>query len=224
MHEIMHEKIIVGALETNCWLVPLEGEALGSLEPAAVIDPGGDADSIISSLDRRKMYPICILLTHGHFDHIEALPPLYRHYSDMGAVPQVAIHGDDRIYLGADSLAAHRRSFAAAGAPYYVDQLWLPMPDADTVLADGDKIKIFTVLHLPGHTRGSVAFFDEKNKRLYSGDTLFNAGVGRTDLPGGDADALEASLARLFKLDGDVVVFPGHGPSTTIERESRHWL
>jgi glyoxylase-like metal-dependent hydrolase (beta-lactamase superfamily II) len=124
------------------------------------------------------------------------------------------------MYLGADSLAAHRRSFAAAGAPYYVDQLWESMPDADTTLAEGDKIEIFTVLHLPGHTKGSIAFFDKTNGRLYSGDTLFNAGVGRTDLPGGDTDALEASLARLFKLDGNIAVFPGHGPSTTIAHES----
>jgi glyoxylase-like metal-dependent hydrolase (beta-lactamase superfamily II) len=223
MHEITHEKIVTGALETNCWIVPLGADSLsGGLAPAAVIDPGGDADKIISSLERRNLYPKCILLTHGHFDHIEALPPLYQHYS--GHSPKVAIHGDDLLYLGADSLAAHRRSFAAAGAPYYVDQLWEPMPDADTVLADGDKIEIFTVLHLPGHTKGSVAFFDEGSKRLYSGDTLFNAGVGRTDLPGGDTDALEASLARLLKLDGDIAVFPGHGPSTTIAREYRHWV
>jgi glyoxylase-like metal-dependent hydrolase (beta-lactamase superfamily II) len=98
------------------------------------------------------------------------------------------------------------------------------MPDADTVLADGDKIETFTVLHLPGHTKGSVAFFDDKNKHLYSGDTLFCSGVGRTDLPGGDEDALRASLERLFKLDGDVAVFPGHGPSTTIEREARFYI
>jgi glyoxylase-like metal-dependent hydrolase (beta-lactamase superfamily II) len=223
MHEIIHEKVVTGVLETNCWIVPLGG-ASGGLAPAAVIDPGGDAEIIMSCLERRKLYPKCILLTHGHFDHIEALPLLYRHYSGLGPAPQVAIHGDDLLYLGADSLAAHRRSFSAAGASYYVDQLWVPMPDADTVLADGDKIETFTVLHLPGHTKGSVAFFDERSSRLYSGDTLFNAGVGRTDLPGGDADALEASLARLFKLDGDITVFPGHGPSTTIARESRHWV
>jgi glyoxylase-like metal-dependent hydrolase (beta-lactamase superfamily II) len=220
----MHEKIVTGALETNCWIIPLEGGASGGPAPAAVIDPGGDADKIISCLERRKLYPKCILLTHGHFDHIEALPALYRRYSDTGAAPQVAIHGDDLVYLGEDSLAAHRRSFAAAGASYYVDQLWESMPDADAVLADGDKIEIFTVLHLPGHTKGSVAFFDGKANRLYSGDTLFNMGVGRTDLPGGDADALEDSLARLFKLDGGITVFPGHGPSTTIAREARQWV
>jgi glyoxylase-like metal-dependent hydrolase (beta-lactamase superfamily II) len=78
---------------------------------------------------------------------------------------------------------------------------------------------MFTVLHLPGHTEGSVAFFDKKNKRLYAGDTLFRAGVGRTDLPGGDFMALRKSLERLFKLDGDISVYPGHGPSTTIAQE-----
>jgi glyoxylase-like metal-dependent hydrolase (beta-lactamase superfamily II) len=211
----MHEKIVVGALETNCWLVPLDSDS-----SAAVIDPGGDADLIISCLERRKLYPKYILLTHGHFDHIAALPALYKHYSGNGRAPLVAVAKDDLLYVGPDALAAHKASFtAAAGNSYYIDQLFEPMPDADIVLNDGDAVEMFTVLHLPGHTEGSVAFFDKKNKRLYAGDTLFRAGVGRTDLPGGDFTALRKSLERLFRLDGDISVYPGHGPSTTIAQE-----
>jgi glyoxylase-like metal-dependent hydrolase (beta-lactamase superfamily II) len=216
----MHEKIVVGALETNCWIVPLEGGSLNGLLPAAVIDPGADADEIISCLRRRKLYPKYILLTHGHFDHIGALPSLCRHYSAEGRLPLVAICRDDLMYLGPESRAAHMGSFAAAGASYYVDQLWESMPEAGLILDDGGKVESFTVLHLPGHTKGSAAFFDEANKRLYSGDTLFRAGVGRTDLPGGSEQALTDSLKRLFKMDGAIEVFPGHGPSTTIEREA----
>ncbi|MDR0662965.1 MAG: MBL fold metallo-hydrolase [Spirochaetaceae bacterium] len=225
----MHEKIVVGPLETNCWIVPLgdSPETNRSAEtglidsgpaPAAVIDPGADAAEIIASLDRRKLYPKYILLTHGHFDHIAALPALYKHYA--GKSPLVAIGKDDLPYLGGDSLGVHQMSFhAAAGNSYYIDMLWEPMPDAGRSLADGDTISIFSVIHLPGHTEGSVAFFDAANKRLYSGDTLFREGVGRTDLPGGDWKALEKSLERLFKMDGDIAVYPGHGESTTIAQE-----
>jgi glyoxylase-like metal-dependent hydrolase (beta-lactamase superfamily II) len=216
----MHEKIVVGALETNCWIVPLKGEPSNGLLPAAVIDPGADADEILYCLDRRKLYPKYILLTHGHFDHIAALPALYKHCSAAGCPPLVAICRDDMEYLGPESRSAHRNSFAAAGSPYYVDQLWEPMPEADLILEDDGKVESFTVLHLPGHTKGSAAFFDEEIKRLYSGDTLFRDGFGRTDLPGGDWEALQGSLSRLFKMDGEIEVFPGHGPSTTIAREA----
>jgi glyoxylase-like metal-dependent hydrolase (beta-lactamase superfamily II) len=98
------------------------------------------------------------------------------------------------------------------------------MPDAGRILSDGDTIDMFSVIHLPGHTEGSVAFFDAANKRLYSGDTLFRAGVGRTDLPGGNYKALERSLARLFKMDGDIAVYPGHGESSTIGREQGFYI
>ncbi|MDR0409396.1 MAG: MBL fold metallo-hydrolase [Spirochaetaceae bacterium] len=220
MHE-KHEKIVVGALETNCWVVPLDSEQ----PEAAVIDPGADAELIIDCLERRGLYPKYILLTHGHFDHIAALPALYRRYSGGGRSPQIAIGKDDLMYAGADSFDAHRASFAAAGSPYYIDQLWESMPNAEITLEDGGSIGIFTVLHLPGHTQGSVGFLDKKGKRLYAGDTLFRGGVGRTDLPGGDSGALRSSLERLFKLDGDIDVYPGHGSATTIAREaSGLWL
>jgi glyoxylase-like metal-dependent hydrolase (beta-lactamase superfamily II) len=128
---------------------------------------------------------------------------------------------EDSLYLGPNSLAAHRDSFsAAAGNTRYIDSLWEPMPEADIILKDGDTVAGFTALHLPGHTEGSMGFLDEAGRRLYSGDTLFRAGVGRTDLPGGDWDALLASLRRLFALDGRIRVYPGHGPSTTISNEA----
>ncbi|MDR1363682.1 MAG: MBL fold metallo-hydrolase [Spirochaetaceae bacterium] len=216
----MSEKVIVGALETNCWIVPVGGEPADA-SSAAVIDPGADAELIIACLERLKLYPKYILLTHGHFDHIAALPALYKRYSGGGRTPLIAIGKDDLMYVGPDSLAAHRASFtAAAGDSDYVDQLWEPMPDAGRVLKDGDTIGMFTVLCLPGHTKGSIAFFDEKGGRLYAGDTLFRYGSGRTDLPGGDAGEMRASLDRLFKMDGDIDVYPGHGQATTIGREA----
>jgi glyoxylase-like metal-dependent hydrolase (beta-lactamase superfamily II) len=223
----MREKIVTGALETNCWIVSLDNEPSHANDlpentsPAAIIDPGADAADIIACMERRKLYPKYILLTHGHFDHIAALPTLYKRYSGNRLKPLVAIGRGDLFYIGADSLEAHRKSFtAAAGNSFYIDQLWEPMPDAGRILDDGDTIGIFTVLHLPGHTEGSVAFFDKENKSLYAGDTLFKSGVGRTDLPGGDWRALRTSLDRLFKMDGDIQVYPGHGGSTSIAQEA----
>ncbi|MDR2796041.1 MAG: MBL fold metallo-hydrolase [Spirochaetaceae bacterium] len=216
-----HEKIVVGDLEANCWIVPLDDPRSGGLSPAALIDPGADASEIIACLDRRGLYPKCILLTHGHFDHIAALPDIYSYYSGKDQKPLVAIGRGDLMYIGSESLAAHRESFAMAGGnPYYIDQLWQPMPEADRVLDEGDTIEIFSVLHLPGHTQGSVAFFDGENRRLYTGDTLFRAGIGRTDLPGGDWGAIQKSLGRLFKMDGNIKVYPGHGDSTSIAQEA----
>ena len=216
-----HEKIVVGDLEANCWIVPLGDSETHGLNPAAVIDPGAQPSEIIRCLDRRGLYPKYILLTHGHFDHIAALPDIYRRYSGENQKPLVAIGREDAMYIGSASLGVHRVSFTvAAGNPFYIDQFWQPMPEADIVLDEGSKVDIFTVLHLPGHTGGSVAFFDEENKRLYTGDTLFRAGVGRTDLPGGDWNAMQRSLNRIFSMDGDIKVYPGHGDATSIGQEA----
>jgi glyoxylase-like metal-dependent hydrolase (beta-lactamase superfamily II) len=93
------------------------------------------------------------------------------------------------------------------------------MPSPTRLLSDGDTIGPFTLLHLPGHTAGSAGFFLEKEKCIFSGDTLFKAGMGRTDLPGGDFYRLQQSLRRLFTLDREVTIYPGHGPVTSIGRE-----
>lgn len=215
----MIESIVVGAVATNCWIVPLVDKvfARGS---CAVIDPGGDAEAIIARLRRRSLRPAFLLLTHGHFDHVAGLPALMEAFDSDGLPPPiVAIHTADAAYLGGESRAVHSRDFALAGAAEYVDRYWRPMPRPTRLLQDGDLIGPFRVLHLPGHTPGSVAFLDEGGRRLFSGDTLFSGGVGRTDLPGGDEAALARSLSRLLAMDGNLRVHPGHGDETRIDRE-----
>jgi glyoxylase-like metal-dependent hydrolase (beta-lactamase superfamily II) len=229
MTEKPFHHIAVGYLETNCWIYPLNengNPAADGFAPCAVIDPGGEGDRIIALLDSLKLVPAYILLTHGHFDHIAAVPALIAEYRNRRRSNcEIAVHAADTGYLGPDSLPLHHRSFTAIGGdPAFIDALWEDMPPADRTLAEGDTVGPFTVLHLPGHTPGSVGFWDKGEGVLFSGDTLFCDGYGRTDLPGGNEAQLFASLKRLFALDvpskdGGIRVFPGHDSPTTIERE-----
>jgi glyoxylase-like metal-dependent hydrolase (beta-lactamase superfamily II) len=209
--------IVVGGLTTNCWVYPLDNAG-----ECAVIDPGEEGGRIIAFLNQLQLTPRYILLTHGHFDHIAAVPALAAQYGGgQGASAQIAIHAADAEYLGPDSYPVHCRSFeAVAGNHEYIDALWEDMPPPDRRLAEGEKIGPFTVLHLPGHTPGSIGLWDEKAGVLFSGDTLFCDGYGRTDLPGGSDAQLFASLNRLFAMDGGIQVYPGHGPATAIRREA----
>jgi glyoxylase-like metal-dependent hydrolase (beta-lactamase superfamily II) len=216
--------IIVGALATNCWLYSCTedtSQESEGLKPCAIIDPGADPAVIIARLDRLQLYPRYILFTHGHFDHVAGLYGLAAHYSSLFASGlEIAIHQEDALYLGPNAYQVHRDSFiAAAGNAVYVDALWEDIPAPTRLLTEGDQIGPFKVLHLPGHSPGSIGFYDEQAQVLFSGDTLFKAGVGRTDLPGGDWEKLQASLDRLFAMNGGLTVYPGHGPETTIASE-----
>ncbi|MDR0321174.1 MAG: MBL fold metallo-hydrolase [Treponema sp.] len=203
--------LTVGQIATNCWIYPL-GDGT-----AAVIDPGDEADAIISALKRAELIPKFILLTHGHFDHINAVPQITETFSPK---PQIAVHRLDSHYFGEDAYKVHSVSIKAAmGSSDFIDTFWKEMPPADILLEEGSVIGPFITLHLPGHTGGSAAFFDQENGILFTGDTLFRSGYGRTDLPGGDGKQIIASLRRLFAMDGKIAVYPGHGGTTTIERE-----
>jgi glyoxylase-like metal-dependent hydrolase (beta-lactamase superfamily II) len=196
-----------------------------SPQPCVVIDPGDEASRIIARLDALCWRPRAILFTHGHFDHLAALPALLARFSGGDPV-EVAIHAADAHYLGRGAYQAHVDSFtAAAGNSAYVDALWHDLPAPTRLLADGDRVESFEVLHVPGHSGGSVAYYDRAAGLLFSGDTLFRAGFGRTDLPGGNENALAASVKRLFALDGSIVIYPGHGAASTLgeEKSAYRW-
>ncbi|MDR2402669.1 MAG: MBL fold metallo-hydrolase [Spirochaetaceae bacterium] len=222
------QHLVLGTIAVNCWIIPLDDitppgvssgtspEGSASLGNCAIVDPGEQGDLIIARLSKLRLRPKYILLTHGHFDHTAALPDLA---AAFGSAVEIAIHRDDAHYLGPDSYQIHRETFDVGGNTGYIKRYWRPLPSPTRLLSEGDTIGPFTLLHLPGHTPGSAGFFLEKEKCIFSGDTLFKAGIGRTDLPGGNFYRLQQSLRRLFTLKPDVTVYPGHGPLTSIGDE-----
>jgi glyoxylase-like metal-dependent hydrolase (beta-lactamase superfamily II) len=202
-------RLTVGALSANCWVYAYDGGV-------AVIDPGGDAQAIIAFLESQRLQPTHILLTHGHFDHIMALPEVRSVFPNA----EVAVHRADYVFVDENALKRHCSDFRAiAGNDSFIRANWQEMPPVARLLEDSDIIGPFTVVHTPGHTKGSVSYYHEGARILFSGDTLFRDGIGRTDLSGGDMNEMTESLKRLFTLDGATQVFPGHGDPTTIGTE-----
>lgn len=195
------ESVIVGPLETNCYLV----SCLRTLV-CAVVDPGAEPDRIIAAIHRLGLKPALILNTHGHFDHVGANWDI----KDAFDIP-LAIHALDNPML---ELAGRlEMSFVLEAKD---------SPPADFFLQDKAQIPVgesrLEVLHTPGHSPGSVCLLWDGF--LLSGDTLFNEGVGRTDLPGGSDRDLKSSLrSKILVLPPETRVLPGHGPRTTVGQE-----
>lgn len=190
----------VGLIEANCYIVYNDKDAL-------VIDPGGEADRIAAQINRLGLRVACILLTHGHFDHIGAVQELRK---VTGAT--VCIHEQDAGML----TSAEKNASAVFGRSLICTPAETLLHDQQTLQAGDIEIQ---VLHTPGHTKGSVCFIIEDG--LFSGDTLFSGSVGRSDLPGGSAQTLNESLKKLKALKRDFVVYAGHGPRTTLEAEKK---
>jgi hydroxyacylglutathione hydrolase len=199
-----------GSFATNCYVVaPAAGEE------CVIIDPGQDAEAGIDALLREhRLKPVAVMLTHGHIDHIWSVLPV------CGArdVPAY-IHPDDR-----DLLSDPAKGFPGAVGAQLLAGLTFGEPDDVRELGDGATLTLagleFTVDHAPGHTPGSVIFRPSGEPVMFSGDLLFAGSIGRTDLPGGDYQAILDSLARVcLPLPDETTVLPGHGAQTTIGRE-----
>lgn len=197
------EQRAVGPLACNCYVV---GDA--ETRQAIVIDPGGDADELVEMLVRDRLTVVAIVATHAHFDHLIAAERL----REVTGAP-FHMHRDDRPLL----------DWYAESARLFLGMELGPPPEVDTDLAEGDRLMAsetegLDVLHTPGHSPGSISLVGDGV--LFSGDTLFAGGIGRSDLPGGAGGTLLASIeSKLFLLDDDVLVLPGHGPDSTIGRE-----
>jgi len=194
--------LVVGPLASNCYIVGDEATKEG-----VIIDPADEAEDILRVIKRLGLTVRLIVLTHGHVDHIAALKEVKE---ATGA--EIAVHANDSEYH-------NQQAFALAFG------LYCPAPPPPgRLLKDGDSIDIgalhFQVIHTPGHTPGGICLLG--HGILFSGDTLFNCGIGRYDLPGGDYKQLMNSLReKLMALPDETTVYPGHGPETTIGAERR---
>ena len=199
------ETLVAGPLACNCSIVadPAAGEA-------AVIDPGGEVDRILEILRTHGLKLKAIVHTHAHIDHILGTERLA---AETGA--PVWLHELDLPLYEGIGMQAAMLGMSGAGSP----------PPPDRFCVDGDELQLgeaerLRVVHTPGHTPGSVCFHAEAKKLLFSGDTLFRLGIGRTDLWGGSYPEIIRSIRdRLLTLPGDTSVVPGHGPATTIGTE-----
>ena len=201
------KKLVVGPFASNCYIVGSESNKEGM-----IIDPGAEAEVILGNVKDLGLDIKSIVLTHGHIDHIGALKEVKE---ATGA--EVTIHADEAQALQENSVSA------MFGLSYPT-----PLPP-DRLLQDGDSIDIgdlhFLVLHTPGHSPGGICLLGQGV--VFSGDTLFNFGIGRSDLPGGSHSQLISSIhTKLMVLPDNTVVYPGHGPETTIgtERQGNSFL
>jgi glyoxylase-like metal-dependent hydrolase (beta-lactamase superfamily II) len=198
--------VSVGIIQTNCYVIGDDVSREG-----AIIDPGDDADLIVTAIEAEGLTIRYILITHAHFDHIMASGPLL---TATGA--PLALHPADRALLTSGGLAGWFGLLSSRHNPH-----------VDVELSDGQELAVgglrIEALHTPGHSPGHVAFYLARQGTLFSGDALFQHGIGRSDLPGGDHSVLISSIReRLLSLPADTVVYPGHGPATTIGDERRH--
>lgn len=177
-----------------------------------IVDPGGETERILALAEASGLRVTRVFLTHGHVDHAAGCADVQRR---LGVDAQ--LHAGDRDWL--EALPTQAAMFGFEGH--------VEVPRIDRWHEDGDELTLgrerARVIHTPGHTRGSCALFFEAARQLVTGDTLFAGSVGRTDLPGGDFEALERSIReRLFTLGDDVRFWPGHGGSALVGDERVH--
>ena len=203
---MIFKNLVLGPLATNCYIVGSESTMEGM-----IIDPGADAKTILKHVESSGLGIKSIVLTHAHIDHIGAL-----HDVKEATGAEIAVHTDD-----AGSLSGQGGSLWSMLIP----GLSYPAPPPpERLLNGGDSIDIgdlhFVVLHTPGHSRGGICLLG--HGVVFSGDTLFNYGIGRTDLPGGSyRQLMDSIVTKLMVLPDTTVVYPGHGPETTIGTERR---
>lgn len=197
------ETIPVGPLQVNCYILGCEESREG-----VVIDAGGSVERVLARIGKLGLTVRYLIATHGHFDHIGG----NRAFLQATGVPFL-IHEKDVFLLSLASQAARGFGVTAENSP-----------EPDRHLTDGMTLEFgaqqLEVIHTPGHSPGGCCLYSPGAEALFTGDTLFNGSVGRTDLPGGSMDTLMTSIRqRLAVLPDGTRVFPGHGPSSTIAIE-----
>ncbi len=200
------ENFVLGPVQANCYVLIDENSG-----EAAVIDPGDCNFSLMKCLKDSKITKLkYVMLTHGHFDHIDGVGEIKKHFPTAS----VAIHKEDAACLNDDMLSL-ARSFGLRSKTDLI---------ADIQLDDGDTLSLgenqIEVIHTPGHTKGGVTY--KVDNYLFTGDTLFYLSVGRTDFYGGSFSVLNNSIKKLFALQGDFTVCSGHGEKTSLDYERKN--
>lgn len=192
---MLNVKIVpVGVYEANCYILVDE-----KTKDCAIIDVGGDVKKISEAIENMNGKPKYVLLTHGHFDHVGGVEEICIKYN----IP-FYISKTDEEYMEIDN------------------SVFGTLPKASGYLKQGDIVKLanneISVIETPGHTKGGLCFFVDG--KVFTGDTLFQGSIGRTDFIGGDMDEIISSIKnKLIPLGDDVEVYPGHGPSSSIKFE-----
>lgn len=199
------ETLVLGQLATNCYLVWDE-----KTQEAVIIDPADEGTFIIQKIQDWGLKPKLIIATHGHFDHLLAATELKLAFN----IPFLMHKADLFLLARIQETTKHFTGFEAD-----------PPPPVDKFLKDGDEVILgkekLKVIEAPGHTPGSISLHNKSV--LFSGDTLFNNGIGRTDFSYASQEQLISSIeAKLFKLPNNTEVYPGHGPKTTILQEKNN--
>ena len=204
MSELIIKQFVLGPIEDNNYLLVDEKS-----KEAVLIDctePSSEIDNALAQLGATLKY---VLLTHAHFDHVLGVNYFKEKYNC-----EVLLHKDDKELM--DSIKEFAKNFNLGD---------VEVQTVDKYVVEGDSVKFgsqeIKVLHTPGHTQGGACYLiDDK---LFTGDTLFYNSVGRTDLPGGNFNQLKSSIInKLFTLEKEIAVYPGHGPKTTIGFEKEH--
>lgn len=204
------ETFPLGELRANCYLIYEEEEGI-----CAVIDPGGAPDKVVERMREKSLQLQYIFLTHGHFDHIMGVKELQSQLHMMGQCPVCALDPEKELLLS----PAKNLSYMV-GDSYTLDDV--------TYISDGEKMEVcrstMCVIATPGHTLGGCCYYFPADGFVFTGDTLFCAGVGRSDFPTGDEAKLLYSIReRLSVLPDETVVYPGHMGRTTIGAEKRRF-
>ncbi|CBJ79938.1 putative enzyme with metallo-hydrolase/oxidoreductase domain [Xenorhabdus bovienii str. Jollieti] len=198
--------IPVTTVMQNCTLIWCEE----TLE-AAIVDPGGEAEKLISEIEQRGLKLTQILLTHGHYDHVGATVDVATHFN----VPVHGPHKADAFWI--EALEVQCQMFGVEACPSFTPERWLD---------EGDTLQIgnieFSVLHCPGHTPGHIIFVSHTDKLISMGDVLFKGSIGRTDFPGGNYDDLIQSIKeKVIPIGDDFHFIPGHGSMSTLGHERK---
>lgn len=198
--------LTVGPMQSNCYLLRVPGGSAPGGERALAVDPGHDDPRVRRILEEWEADLAAILLTHGHVDHVGGVPAL----REATAAP-VYLHPDDRDLY-------ERAPEQASGFGLRIP----PLPEPDRELTDGQRLEVagieFEVRHTPGHSPGGVTLCTDG--AAFVGDCVFSGSIGRTDLPGGDAEVLLRSIReQILTLPAETSLYPGHGPETSVAKE-----